>query len=154
MAARTAIVGVGNSLMMDDGIGVHVARALANAPLPDDAVVIDAGTDPDVAFDLEGVERVIVVDAARCGGTPGTVYRLSPQDGMDSEDGRRACHDVGFLQTLRDIAATGEAPEIVLVGVEPEAIEWGLDLSPIVEASIPRVVEIVRRELGWNERRS
>jgi len=151
---KTAIVGVGNSLMMDDGIGVHVARALANAPLPDDAVVIDAGTDPDVAFDLEGVERVIVVDAARGGGAPGTVYRFGSPDRVEVETGRRACHDVGFLQTLRDIAATGEAPKIVVVGVEPETIAWGLDLSPIVEASIPRVVAIVRRELGRNERRS
>lgn len=154
MAARTAIVGVGNSLMMDDGIGVHVARALANTALPDDAVVIDAGTDPDVAFDLEGVERVIVVDAARGGGPPGTVYRFDPLGGVGVETGRRACHDVGFLQTLRDIARTGEVPKIVVVGVEPEAIEWGLELSSIVEASLPRVVEIVRRELVRKERRS
>ena len=64
---RTAIVGIGNSLMQDEGVGVHVIRALADLSLPDGVALIDAGTSSDVAFDLGGYDRVIVVDAARGG---------------------------------------------------------------------------------------
>lgn len=151
---RTAIVGVGNGLMRDEGIGVHVARALADAKLPEGILVVDAGTDPDVAFDLDGYERVIVVDAVLGGGAPGTVYRFGDEVEFDASGARRASHDVGLLETLRAFSLPGEDPEIVVIGVEPEKIDWGLDLSPIVEASIPRVVEIVRREIRRNDRRS
>jgi len=154
MAPRTAVVGVGNSLMQDDGVGVHVARALSETSLPEGVAVIDAGTDPDVAFDLGGVDRVIVIDATRGGEAPGTVYRFPASDGVGAEGGRRACHDVGFLQTLRDVAAAGDAPQVVIIGVEPKVIDWGLDLSPAVAASVPRAIEVVRQELRRSDRRT
>lgn len=142
---RTAIVGVGNSLMKDEGVGVHVARALAEVPLPDGVEVIDAGTDPDVAFDLDGFDRLIVVDAARGGEEPGTVYRFTQEAGLDVGNGRQACHDVGILGTLRRVARG--APDVVILAVEPEDVDWGLDLSPVVSQAVPRVVEIVQQEL-------
>ena len=144
---RTAIVGVGNGLMRDEGVGVHVARALTGAELPEGVLVIDAGTDPDVAFDLDGFDRVIVVDAALGGEAPGTVYRFGSEAELDASGVRRTCHDVGLLETLRATRRSGEAPEVVVIGVEPEKIDWGLDLSPVVRRSVPRIVEIVRQEL-------
>ncbi len=142
---RTAIVGVGNSLMKDEGVGVHVIRALADQSLPDGVALIDAGTDPDVAFDLDGFDRVIVVDAAHGGEQPGTIYRFTEDVELDVGEGRQACHDVGFLQTLRKAAR--KAPDVLILGVEPEEIDWGLDLSAVVSQSVPRVVEIVQQEL-------
>ncbi len=142
---RTAIVGVGNSLMRDEGVGIHVVRALADVPLPDGAEVIDAGTDPDVAFDLDGFDRVIVVDAVRGGEQPGPVYRFTEDGELDVGEGRQACHDVGFLQTLRKAAR--KAPDVLILGVEPNEIDWGLDLSSVVRESVPRVIEIVKQEL-------
>jgi len=144
---RTAIVGVGNCLMKDDGVGVHVARALADLPLPKGIEVIDAGTDPDVAFELEGIDRVILVDATRGGEAPGTIYRFFEDVGADLNECRRACHDVGLLQTLRGIAAAGEGPEVVIIGIEPDDLDWGLDLSPVVLEAVPRAVAIVQQEL-------
>ena len=143
---RTAIVGVGNSLMQDEGVGVHVIRALANLPLPDGVALIDAGTSSDVAFDLGGYDRVIVVDAARGGEQPGTIYRFTEEAEPDAGEGRQACHDVGFLQTLR--AVVRGDPDVLILGVEPKEIDWGLDLSSVVRESVPRVVEIVKQELG------
>jgi len=148
---RTAIVGIGNSLMRDDGVGVHVARALTETSLPCGVEVIDGGTDPDVVFALDGFERVVVVDAMRGGEAPGTVYRLDGDVEFDGVD-RGACHDVGLLDTLRAVRPVGEAPEVVLLGVEPEEIDWGTELSPAVRASVPRVVEIVHgvvRQKTW-----
>jgi len=142
---RTVVVGVGNSLMKDEGVGVHVARALADTTLPAGVEVIDAGTDPDVAFDVVRFDRVIIVDAARGGQEPGTIYRFGGEGGLDVNERRQTCHDVGLLQTLRKAAQA--TPEIVIVGVEPKEIAWGLELSAIVRQSVPRVVRIVQHEL-------
>jgi hydrogenase maturation protease len=142
---RTAIVGVGNSLMRDEGIGIHVARALADVSLPEGTWVIDAGTDPDVAFDLDGFDRVIVVDAVLGGKSPGTVYRFGDEVELEASGGRQACHDVGLLEMLRQTAR--ERPEVVILGVEPQEVDWGLDLTPVVCRSVPRVIEVVQQEL-------
>ena len=141
---RTAIVGIGNSLMRDEGVGIHVVRALADTPLPEGAEVIDAGTSSEAAFDLHRFHQVIVVDAVRGGEVPGTVYRLGEDVARDGDGNRRACHDVGLLETLR---AVGGGPDVVLLGVEPQEIDWGLDLSPAVLQAVPRVIEIVQQEL-------
>ncbi len=150
---RTAIVGIGNSLMKDDGVGVHVVRALASASLPQHVEAIDGGTDPDVVFDLERFDRVIVVDAVRGGEAPGTVYRFGDEVELEAASGRSS-HDVGLLETLRALRPSGEVPEIVVLGVEPQEIDWGLDLSPVVRASVSRVVEIVQREVSQKVWRS
>ena len=142
---RTAIVGIGNSLMRDEGVGVHVVQALADLSLPDGVELIDAGTCSDVAFDLDGYDRVIVVDAARGGEDPGTIYRFTEETDFDAGHGLRACHDVGLLQTLRE--AVRGTSDVLILGVEPKEIDWGLDLSSVVRESVPRVVEIVKREL-------
>jgi len=142
---RTAIVGVGNLLMRDDGVGVHVARELSDRPLPGAVAVVDAGTSAEAAFALGSAERVIVVDAAALGGTPGTVYRLTADDAGAAE-GLRACHDLGLVGTLR-AAAGADAPEILVLGVEPKEIGWGVGLSPEVAAAVSTVIEIVNAEL-------
>ncbi len=142
---KTAIVGVGNCLMKDEGIGVHVARALGCVPLPADVVVIDAGTDPEVAFDLDEFDRIIVVDAACGGEEPGTIYRLTEREALDTRWERQACHDIGFLETLRRIVS--KFPDVLVVGIEPKEIGWGLELSPVLHRAVPRVVRIVQQEL-------
>ncbi len=144
---RTAIVGIGNSLMKDEGVGIHVVRVLAGEPLPGDAVLIDAGTSSDVAFDLDGFDRVIVIDAVRGGGKPGTVYRFPQDIELDPGERSQAGHDVGLLETLHRATPPGEGPDVLILGVEPKEIDWGLDLSPAVRGAVPRVIEIVQQEL-------
>jgi len=124
----TAIVGVGNILMQDDGVGVHVARALAETSLPEDVVVLDAGTDPDAAYEVADARRVIVIDAAQGGGDPGTIYRLPDEAACAVAGVGRTCHEMGLLQTLRDSRSSCHPIEIVVIGVEPRTIGWGLDL--------------------------
>jgi len=139
----TAILGVGNILMKDDGVGVHVARALSGLDLPDGVVVIDAGTDPDVAYDVDWAARVIVVDAMRGDGPPGTMYRLTGADAATSQE--RSCHDITLLETL--CLARPAVRDLVVFGIEPKEIGCGLDLSPEVAETVPRVIERVREEL-------
>lgn len=141
----TAILGVGNLLMRDDGVGVHVARALDVLDLPDDVVVIDAGTNPDVAYDVDHMDRIIVIDAVLGNGPPGTIYRLTWMPGGASDCGERSCHDIDLLQTLW--VSRPDEQTIVLIGVEPKEIKCGLDLSSEVAARVPQVVELVRQEI-------
>lgn len=143
---RTAIVGVGNTLMRDDGVGVVVARALMDAGLPEGAEAIDAGTSPDAAYELATADRVIVIDAARLGGDPGTVYRLTADEASTAGDGLRSCHDMGLVQML--LALSGRRiPEVRILGVEPKEIDWGIGLSEEVAAAVPYIVEIVQQEV-------
>ena len=77
------IVGVGNVLLKDEGIGVHVVRALQEMSLasPNGEVeVVDGGTSPSAFDSAEGADKLIIVDAARGGGEPGTVYRFTPDE--------------------------------------------------------------------------
>ena len=144
---QTVVVGIGNVLMKDEGVGIHVARALKERSLPQDIEVIDAGTCSEVAFDLEAADRVIVVDAARGGGSPGTVYRLTKDVALENVEGLRSSHSVDLLHTLRHRACNGHTSEIVVIGIEPKEIDWGLDLSTEVAACLPRIIEIVQEEL-------
>jgi len=148
---HTAIVGVGNILMQDDGVGVHVVRELLEADLPEDVEVTDAGTSADAALSLTPSDRVIVIDAARLGGAPGTVYRLTEGEAAGAGEGVRSCHDMGFIQTLRTATAASPGPEVVILGVEPKEIDWGLGLTADVAASVPRVIEIVKQELKGSQ---
>ena len=145
---QIVVVGIGNVLMKDEGVGVHVARALKDRSLPQDVEVIDAGTYSEVAFDLETAERVIVVDAVHGGGPPGTVYRFTEEEiALERTEGLRSTHSVDLLHTLRYCACNEHTPKIVVIGVEPEEINWGLDLSTEVAAVLPRIIEIVQEEL-------
>jgi hydrogenase maturation protease len=144
---RAAVVGIGNGLMKDDGVGIHVVRALADVALPEGTEVIDAGTSCETAFDVAGFDRLILIDAVRGGGAPGTIYRFPGDTEVDEGTGCRAGHDVRLLETLRLAAHPGGGPDLYIVGVEPEEIDWGLDLSPAVRGAVPRVVEIVQQEL-------
>lgn len=142
-AAKSVLVaGLGNVLLRDDGVGVHSARLLSGDP-PEGTEVAEIGTAILGALHLfDGVKRVLVIDAMKAGGVPGTIYRVH---GEDIEDEATPCsvHELGFRTSLRLLGAH-KLPEIVVLGVEPEIIEYGLDLSPRVAASLPRVINEAR----------
>jgi len=140
-----AVLGVGNLLMRDDGVGVHVAQALARGTLPPGVEVIDGGTAPDAAHLAAPHRRVIVVDAARGGGAPGTIYRFTTAD-VARRPGVACCHDAGAIAELAAVAED-DGREIVIIGVEPEEIGWGMSLSPTIAARLDAVVVAVRQEI-------
>ena len=149
---RTAVIGVGNLLLKDEGVGVHVVQALQMSPLKGrgELTIIDGGTCPD-AFDLlpEGLDKLIVVDAVRGGGEPGTVYRFTPKDIVFRRGPITSLHQLGLEEGLRVMARAGLAPkDIVIIGVEPKVIEWGLEISPELQKRVPEIVDLVRKEIG------
>jgi hydrogenase maturation protease len=144
----TLVLGIGNSLLTDDGAGVHAALRLARI-LGDDpqVTVLDAGT---LSFSLlhyvEEATSLIALDAARSGLAPGGI---SVHEGDDFERfvqrNGRSVHEVGLADLLDMARLAGRLPERrVLIGIEPLEVEWGLEPSAPVAAALPDAVELAR----------
>jgi hydrogenase maturation protease len=141
------ILGVGNILLKDEGIGVHTAHALRKIPLDKGIEVVDGGTSPDIMPLIEGADKLIVIDAALGGEEPGTIYRFSPQDITAESAGLISAHQMSFIENLRTMKGLGIEPEeVVIIGVEPKEVDWGLELSPELQERIPEIVKAVLRE--------
>jgi hydrogenase maturation protease len=145
---RTVVVGFGNLLMGDDGVGIHVVQALAAAGLPGAVELVDGGVSSlEVLGSLRGAARIIIVDALTGGGEPGSVYRLTPAD-LGEAPARPAfsLHDFTLAQSLALLARTAPLPPTVIYGVEPARLEQGLELSPPVAAAAARVAALIKEE--------
>jgi hydrogenase maturation protease len=142
---RTLVLGIGNLLLCDEGIGIHVVRALQQEQLPTDVVILEAGTAfLDALPEIELADRIIVVDAMKAGEAPGTVYRISFKDCAKPEC-IASLH--GFdLSRVLFLAGREIYPEVIVIGVEPARIEWGMEISPLVRPAIPLAVDAVREE--------
>ena len=155
---RTVIVGVGNVLLKDEGIGVHVVRALQEMSLASpkgEVEVVDGGTSPDAFDSAEGADKLIIVDAACGGGEPGTIYRFAPDDVSGEPKFLASLHDLGLLDSLRMMEAVGDPPrDTVIIGVEPAEVDWGLELTPVLRGKLPDVVRRVVEEQAASDSQS
>jgi hydrogenase maturation protease len=148
------ILGLGNPLQADDGVGCRVIEALEERELPPGVEVMDAGT-PGVGLInlLEGRQRAIIVDAAEMGRQPGEVMRFRPEDvTLTGSTDRFSLHRTAVADALALAHALNLAlPEIVFFGVQPGYVGWRDVLSPEVAAAVPglidAILEQVRREV-------
>jgi hydrogenase maturation protease len=141
------ILGVGNILLKDEGIGVHTAHALQQTSLDEEVEVIDGGTSPDIIPLIEKADKLIVIDATLGGEEPGALYRFSPEDITAESGGLVSAHQMSFVENLRTMKGLGVEPEeVVIIGVEPKEVDWGLELSPELQERIPEIVKAVLRE--------
>lgn len=147
---RTAVVGFGNLLMGDDGVGIHVVRELAGAGLPDAVELVDGGVSSlEVLGSLLGAARIFIIDALTGGGEPGAIYRLTPDDlGAAPAPPAFSLHEFSLAQSLALLARTATLPPIVIYGVEPACMDYGLELSPPVAAAAKRVVALITKEVA------
>ena len=144
---KVAIVGVGNLLLKDEGIGVHIAHELKDSSLPNDIDlnIIDGGTSSDI--EVGEADKLIIIDAAMMGGRAGDIYCLSPEDvNLASHP---TVHEVSLLYELelKRILHLPHPENVVIFGIEPKEIGWGLELSEELKQSIPQVLSLVREEL-------
>lgn len=148
---KKLVVGIGNLILKDEGVGVHVIKALEGCPLPPDVELVDGGTAGyDLLPFLTGAEKIIIVDALLGGGPPGSVYLLTPEEcWTQQKNATISLHDLGILPVLWDLALLeGKLPPCLIIGVEPEEYEeLGLELTPAVAASIPKIIELIKKEL-------
>lgn len=152
---RALIVGIGNELLGDEGLGVHVARHLHSAPgiLPPGVDVIEAGTALfSVLAEASDYGRVILIDALRAGRRPGTVYRLELEGEFGPGLGEPtwlSLHQQDLFATLVNARLMGLLPSrLTLFGVEPARLRPALKLSPAVRNALPRIVSKVLAEVA------
>jgi hydrogenase maturation protease len=145
---RTVVVGVGNLLLKDEGIGVHIAQALQKLDLPQNVRIIDGGTSPDLPYYLEDTDKLIIIDAVKGGGKPGTVYRFHPDDVNIESKEMVSLHELGLKQSLEIMRIVGNEPrEIVIIGIEPNEIGWGTEPSDELQERTPEIIKIVLNEI-------
>lgn len=147
----TAIIGMGNPLMSDEGVGIHVVAGLRGTALADSVDILDLGTSSMRALhELEGRSLVVFVDCALMGTEPGTIRRFTPDD-VDSKkiQPRLSLHEGDLLNTIALGRRLGTSPEqIVIFGIEPKTIEPGETLSPELAARLDQYSAAIREELG------
>jgi hydrogenase maturation protease len=149
----TLVLGLGNILLQDEGVGVRVVEALQGLPLPPGVEVVDGATAGMALLDiLADRRRVIVIDAVDGDWEPGTVVRLGPDDLLPQQSQAVSLHELGLLEALIAARRLGVAPqEMVILGVRPYEVACGLSLSREMAALLPRVVKLVLAELGADD---
>jgi len=148
--APKLVIGIGNVLRGDDGVGVEVVLQLARLPVPSDVEIHEAGTvGPDLGMVLEDRQLVVVIDAIDAGGPPGAVYRLSPEQVRSAADVNLSVHDLHLLDALAETQLLGRAPEqVVILAVQVADTSVRMGLSEPVRRAVPRVVAMAARQVG------
>ncbi|MBN1504567.1 MAG: hydrogenase maturation protease [Candidatus Eisenbacteria bacterium] len=138
------ILGIGNLLLKDEGVGIHFIRMLKGKTLPSGVEAIDGGTRGlDLLLLMEGHKLVVIVDCARMGEPPGTVRVFEPKDIVPDRNRGFSVHGLNLASALEFGARFGKLPEIFIVGVEPESIEVEIGLSEAVRQALPEIERAV-----------
>ncbi len=147
---KVAVLGIGNILLSDEGLGVRaVERLRREFSIPEEVSLIDGGTlGLDLLFYIEGADRLLVTDAVLGGRPPGSLYRLKGKEVFAHLRNRLSAHEIGFQDVLALLELKGRSPsEIVVIGLEPADLRPGTELSPVVEERIPLLVEECVKQL-------
>lgn len=147
---RIVILGVGNILLSDEGIGVRAVEELGRRyRLPPEVVLLDGGTSGmELLDDLANCDLLVMADCVRAGNPPGTLLRLMDEEIPALFRTKLSPHQVGLPDVLATLLITHEAPaHTVLFGVEPESLATGMDLTPPVAAMLAPLVDAIAREI-------
>lgn len=150
---KIVVVGVGNILMKDEGLGVHTIERLRKENLPDNIELYDAGTSLHLVLgNLEGFDKMIIVDAVKAGSKPATIHRFT----LKELEGAQGKNEIPFMLSLHDLNVpyafkleklVSRLPEEVLfIGMEPEKIEPGLELSKSLEEEMEHFLKEIEKE--------
>jgi len=144
------IVGVGNRLLGDEGAGLHIIDRLSRMPIPSHVDVVDCGCDLlSLASYANKPRKIIVIDAMRAGGKPGSVYRFDYAELGATQSQVRSAHQLKTLETLellKHVYPDLCDCQITLIGVEPQTIGLSIDLSREVRDSLADVTRLVLEE--------
>lgn len=150
---RTLVLGLGNLLHEDDGVGVHaIERLRADPGVPSDVVLSDGGTlGLSLLPHISGFERLLVIDAIDAGEKPGVLIRLEG-DAVQSLPGKPSVHQLGFADLMIAMRLTGDAPkEVVVIGVQPQSTGWSAELTTPVRKSLDGLLPVVVQQLhAWS----
>ena len=144
--ARILVLGIGNILMGDDGVGVYVARELHKHPRAG-VLIAEAGNAILEAIPLLAwADRVLVIDALMAQGPPGTIY-FAPFERIASQQRQNSLHELDIGTALSFLPVGCSWPEVFVLGVEPATLDWSLNLSPEVLLALPHAVRSANEQL-------
>jgi hydrogenase maturation protease len=144
------VLGIGNVLLTDEGVGVRTLKELERRfSFPANVELLDGGTAGiELLRHIRNRDCLIIIDAMKSGQVPGTIVRVAGEDVPAAFRTRISPHQLGLSDLLAAAMLTDELPKnLVLFGVEPESIDIGLDLTETVEANLGKLIEAVADEL-------
>lgn len=148
-----AVMGLGNLVHTDDGVGVHAIRQLQLDPrVPPGVVLLDGGTlGLSLIPHISGFKKLLVIDAVDAGEQPGTVMRFEGA-ALHGLPGKASVHQLGFADMIIAMELIGDTPpDVVVLGVQPLSIEWDNHLSAPVQDSLPHLLDQVVLQLeAWS----
>ncbi|MBI9110149.1 NiFeSe hydrogenase maturation protease [Maridesulfovibrio ferrireducens] len=147
---KLLVLGVGNILLMDEGVGVHAIEALRKEEWPENVHMVDGGTfTQDLFHVLEGYDGLLVLDIVHAGEAPGTVYMFEEDDLIQNDDQRLSLHDIDLIDSLHMAEMVGKRPRMRVIGMEPKSYtEWGLEMTPEVQKTFPHFLDVSRKEVN------
>ncbi len=153
MAASVTLIGLGNILMRDEGVGVHAVRAIqAGYEVPAGLEIVDGGTSAlDLLPYIEKRERVLFVDAVNFGREPGFIKVLESREIPAIFGTKGSLHHLGLMDVLATAQLLDISPqEICLIGIQPQAIEVGLELTETIQAKMELfLAQIMAKLKDW-----
>ena len=145
---KLAVIGIGNILLRDDGVGIHAINELSKEDSIANVDFIDGGTS---TIDLLGYfldsDDVIIIDSLKGGHPPGTIYRITPEELGTFIKANTSLHDVQILDVLKQANMMGHDPRVIIIGVEPEEIYFDMDLSDTIKKELPNIIKIAKEEI-------
>ena len=147
--SKILILGIGNILLRDEGVGVRVIEYLRQQEIPNDVELLDGGTaGADLLEFICGREKVIVIDAMQADYPPATILRLTPEHLTPADVPELSMHSLDLPQTLVMADLLGcPAKEVVIFAIQPEKVECGMELTPAIQAVIPQAAKLVLEEI-------
>jgi hydrogenase maturation protease len=147
---RITILGIGNPLCRDDGIGIRVIQEIQVANKLTGVDIIDGGASPDLLSLVDAnIDKLIIIDALRGGSKAGTIYRLKIEEANISDEGPLSLHGLGLMDGLKMMKKLNIEPShMIIIGIEPLDTSYGLNLSAEIESIIPEIIAAVEQELS------
>ena len=149
MNSKIVVIGIGNLLLMDEGIGVHTINELEKHDLPESIEIYDGGTGGFKLIDLmHGAARVIFIDAVETGKAPGSVTIFSAEEVHSLYNKKKySLHDTDLMEIIKMTELLDDPPIIEIVGIQPKIINYGTTLSKELAGSMSNIVNSVLKRI-------
>lgn len=147
---KIMIMGVGNVLLSDEGLGVRFLDEFDKESLPENVELVEGGTAGlELVHLITEVDFLILIDAVNAKSEPGSVFRFRPEDIRILPDMFEVSfHQVGIIEVLNVADLLGNAPQTMIYGVQPKSLDWGMELSEEIKAVFPRLMQQVLKEIA------
>ncbi len=148
---RIVVLGIGNLLMTDEGVGVRAVEELARRyDLPPEVEVIDGGcSGMEMLGDIARADHLLIVDAVSADQPPATIVTLHGEDVPAFFSAKLSPHQIGLCDVLAALKLTDESPgTLTLIGIQPASLDLSMELSPQIAAKLPEIVARVVEQLA------